>query len=107
MTELWLLPPLACEIGLDAALVLRHVHQLAALEEHRNGIVREMSDWRADFPFWTEPEVRDVFGTLKEIGLLGMKRPARTAGPYVVHLTEEGRLAIATALERTTRAVAA
>jgi hypothetical protein len=102
--ELWVLPDLAVEIGLDEAIVLYRVHQLAALEEHRaEGIKRTWAEWREDFPFWPAGHVRNTLTTLRVLGLVAGRTPASPEARQPIFLTETGRLTIAEAMRRAQR----
>jgi hypothetical protein len=100
VTHLVVLPDLAREIGLDEAIVLYRVHQLSGEEEHRHGIARSWAEWCADFPFWTWPHLRNTMTTLRVLGLVAGRTPASPELNRPVYLTETGRLAIATAMEK-------
>lgn len=106
--ELWVLPDLACEIGLDEAIVLYRIHQLSALEENRDeGIKRTWMEWRDDFRWWSAGHVRNTITTLRVLGLVAGKTPASPDARHPLFLTETGRLTIAEAISRAHRATEA
>jgi hypothetical protein len=76
-SPLVVLPSLACKIGLNEAVVLQQIHYWAGqskneLEGHK-WVYNSVSEWRRQFPFWSEQTIRRALATLKERGLLVAK----------------------------------
>lgn len=69
---------LATKIGLDAALVLQHIHYWVEINRKKQSNLYEGSywtynsikEWNKCFPFYTERTLQRIFKKLKELGVL-------------------------------------
>lgn len=71
---LQVLPSLAVKIGLNEAIVLQQVHYWAIQGKNEiDGtcwVYNSVSEWKHQFPFWSEQTIRRTLANLKERGLL-------------------------------------
>lgn len=71
---LQVLPSLAVAIGLNEAIVLQQIHYwLAKASFKKNGhtwVYNTVTQWQAQFPFWSDNTVRRTLANLKQRGLL-------------------------------------
>lgn len=71
---LLVLPSLACEIGLNEALVLQQIHYWMNSSknffEGRYWVYNSVSEWQTQFPFWSESTTKRALVRLEKLGLV-------------------------------------
>ncbi|ENU3990194.1 replication protein RepO [Enterobacter kobei] len=71
---LLVLPSLACEIGLNEALVLQQIHYWMNSSknffEGRYWVYNSVSEWQTQFPFWSESTTKRALAKLEKLGLV-------------------------------------
>jgi len=72
------LPQLACAVGLNEAIVLQQLHywliEGGTPHEGRRWVYNSYEQWQVDnFPFWSLPTIRRVFGNLERDGLISSR----------------------------------
>jgi hypothetical protein len=71
---LLVLPSLACEIGLNEALMLQQIHYWMNTSknffEGRYWVYNSVSDWQAQFPFWSESTIKRALAKLEKLELI-------------------------------------
>jgi len=72
------LPQLACAVGLNEAIVLQQLHywlvEGGTEHEGRRWVYNSYEQWQVDnFPFWSLPTIRRVFGNLERDGLISSR----------------------------------
>ena len=71
---LQVLPTLACEIGLNEAIVLQQIHywmnSSSNFFEGRYWVYNSVSDWQAQFPFWSESTIKRALTKLESLELV-------------------------------------
>ena len=75
---MFILPSLACQIGLNEALVLQTIHEILAFSreaelnfiEHRYWVFKSSSDWQKQFPFWSEKTIIRTLSKLRKSNLV-------------------------------------
>ena len=67
-------PTLACEIGLNEALVLQQIHYWMNSSknffEGRYWVYNSVSEWQTQFPFWSESTTKRALAKLEKLGLV-------------------------------------
>lgn len=72
------LPELAVAIGLNEAIVLQQVHYWCELnaktrKNYKEGhywVYNSFSEWKKQFPWWSERTIKTIFSKLERVGLL-------------------------------------
>jgi len=72
------LPQLACAVGLNEAIVLQQLHywliESGTTYGDRRWVYNSYEQWQVDnFPFWSLPTIRRVFGALERDGLVSSR----------------------------------
>ncbi|HBX1393461.1 TPA: replication protein RepO [Salmonella enterica] len=71
---LLVLPSLACEIGLNEALMLQQIHYWMNTSknffEGRYWVYNSVSDWQTQFPFWSESTIKRALAKLEKLELV-------------------------------------
>lgn len=76
---LQVLPSLAVAIGLNEAIVLQQMHYWSLMpntlvHEGLRWIYNSMPEWQAQFPFWSEDTIARAMRSLRDRGLIEVKR---------------------------------
>ena len=72
-----ILPSLACQIGLNEAIVLQHLHeQLDShhMDEGQPWIRCSFKQWQAQLPFWSKSKLMSIFYSLEKQNLILIHR---------------------------------
>ena len=75
---LFVLPTLACALGLNEAIVLQQLHYWLRRSEHkhkgRKWVYNAYNKWHLQFPFWSESTIRRALGSLRTQGVVLVDR---------------------------------
>jgi len=69
-------PSLACEVGLNEAIILQQIHYWINPKHNKNFIegrywvYKTYEEWLVEFPFWSESTVKRTLSSLKEAGFI-------------------------------------
>lgn len=74
---LQVLPSLAVEVGLNEAIILQQIHywtderrNQGAIHDGQRWVYNTYSQWRENFPFWSERTIRRILNTMEESSLI-------------------------------------
>jgi len=69
-----ILPKLACQIGLEEAIILQQVHYWLLRSKNefdgRPWVYKTYAEWQNEFPFWSIPTIRRKISGLEKNGVL-------------------------------------